>query len=68
MNLIGFSISLYNHYIINDGHPMLIISSACTLILFIISKFLKAIGKKELNMFLPTPYFWIAAITTSIVY
>jgi len=47
---------------------MLIVSSACILILLIFTKILIIIGKAELNNYLPTPYFWVAAIGTSLVY
>ena len=66
--IISFIITLYNQFIGHDGHPMLIISSACILSILICSRILICIGRADLNNYVPTPYFWVAAIGTSLVY
>ena len=68
VTVISFIGSIFNQFVFKNGHPFLIVSAACVLFMILILTILKYIGKAELCIYLPFPFFLIAAITTSLVY
>ena len=63
-----FILNVITFHLIKIGHPFLVVTGSCIVLIAILLTIFKKIQKKNLSRYLLIPYFMIAGIGTSLVY